>query len=164
MAVKAYRDTAKKKNPEIIVPVTIHAAFDKAGEYFGVKVIHIPVDKNGVVNPADVEKAITRNTIMVQNRKSFVCDILRLLGLLLITLMELWIQFHNWLLLPRYRRSKMNSQFSQKHNIGFHTDACLGGFFLPWVQKAGLDSGMLPLFDFRVPGVTSISADTHKVN
>ena len=48
---------------------------------------------------------------------------------------------------------------AMKKNIGFHVDACLGGFLLPWIEKAGFD---VPRFDFRLPGVTSISADTHK--
>ena len=43
--------------------------------------------------------------------------------------------------------------------IGFHTDACLGGFVLPWAEKLGYP---VPPFDFRVPGVTSMSCDTHK--
>jgi len=40
-----------------------------------------------------------------------------------------------------------------------HVDGCLGGWLLPWVERLGYE---LPLWDFRVPGVTSISADTHK--
>ena len=44
-------------------------------------------------------------------------------------------------------------------DIGFHVDPCVGGFFLPFVEKLGEP---LPLFDFRVPGVTTISADLHK--
>ena len=48
-----------------------------------------------------------------------------------------------------------------KYNIAVHIDACLGGFCLAFMKDAGFDD--LPLFDFRVPGVTSISADTHKV-
>ncbi len=46
-----------------------------------------------------------------------------------------------------------------EHEIGFHTDGCLGGFILPWAEKLGYD---IPAFDFRLPGVTSISVDTHK--
>jgi sphinganine-1-phosphate aldolase len=38
-------------------------------------------------------------------------------------------------------------------------DACLGGFILPFGAELGYD---VPLFDFRLPGVTSITADTHK--
>jgi glutamate/tyrosine decarboxylase-like PLP-dependent enzyme len=51
------------------------------------------------------------------------------------------------------------SELAQKRGIGFHTDACLGGFVLPWAEKLGYD---IPPFDFRLPGVTSISVDTHK--
>ncbi len=48
---------------------------------------------------------------------------------------------------------------AQSHGIGMHVDGCLGGWLLPWVERLGYD---VPLWDFRVPGVTSISADTHK--
>lgn len=48
-----------------------------------------------------------------------------------------------------------------KHNIPVHVDACLGGFLIPFMKRAGYP---LPPFDFRVNGVTSISADPHKVN
>ena len=51
------------------------------------------------------------------------------------------------------------SELARKKGIGFHTDACLGGFLLPWVEKLGY---AVPPFDFRLPGVTSMSADTHK--
>jgi sphinganine-1-phosphate aldolase len=40
-----------------------------------------------------------------------------------------------------------------------HVDSCIGGFFLPFIEKLGYK---LPLFDFRVDGVTSLSADIHK--
>ena len=46
-----------------------------------------------------------------------------------------------------------------ERGVGLHVDGCLGGFILPWGQELGYD---IPVFDFRVPGVTSISADTHK--
>ena len=48
---------------------------------------------------------------------------------------------------------------AQSRGIGMHVDGCLGGWLLPWVERLGYD---VPLWDFRVPGVTSISADTHK--
>ena len=52
-----------------------------------------------------------------------------------------------------------SSDLALERGIGLHVDGCLGGFILPWGQELGYD---IPLFDFRVPGVTSISADTHK--
>jgi glutamate/tyrosine decarboxylase-like PLP-dependent enzyme len=39
--------------------------------------------------------------------------------------------------------------------IACHVDACIGGFALPWWPG-------VPAWDFRVAGVTSISADLHK--
>ena len=51
------------------------------------------------------------------------------------------------------------SELARQRGIGFHTDACLGGFVLPWATDLGYP---VPPFDFHLPGVTSISADTHK--
>src|SRR5690606_31626472 len=51
------------------------------------------------------------------------------------------------------------SELARARGVGFHTDACLGGFVLPWAERLGYD---VPAFDFRLPGVTSMSADTHK--
>jgi len=49
---------------------------------------------------------------------------------------------------------------AKKWDIGLHVDSCLGGFVLPFCKDAGYDLG--EEFDFRVEGVTSISADVHK--
>ena len=49
---------------------------------------------------------------------------------------------------------------AKKRNIPLHVDGCLGGFLIVFMKKAGFD---IDPFDFRVEGVTSISADTHKV-
>lgn len=74
LACKTYRDYARHvkgiKNPEIIMPITAHSAFDKAAQYLKLKVRSIPVDQHSyTVCIKSMEKAITRNTIMV--RKSF---------------------------------------------------------------------------------------------
>jgi glutamate/tyrosine decarboxylase-like PLP-dependent enzyme len=51
------------------------------------------------------------------------------------------------------------SDLAFSKNIGFHTDGCLGGFVIPFAEKAGFG---VPKIDFRLPGVTSMSVDTHK--
>ena len=51
------------------------------------------------------------------------------------------------------------AEVARRHRVPLHVDGCLGGFMLPWVEKLG---GDVPPFDFRVPGVTSMSADIHK--
>lgn len=51
------------------------------------------------------------------------------------------------------------SDIALRHGLPLHVDACFGGFMLPWLEKLGYK---IPPFDFRVRGVTSISADIHK--
>src|SRR5438105_2166209 len=51
------------------------------------------------------------------------------------------------------------SDLALQRGVGLHVDGCLGGFILPFGQKLGFD---VPIYDYRLPGVTSISADTHK--
>lgn len=70
MACKAYRDyalhTRGVKHPEMVIPVTAHAAFEKAGSYLGVRVKHIDVDEDSrCVNLKSMEHAISKNTVMV---------------------------------------------------------------------------------------------------
>ena len=139
MAVKVYRDRARAEKgitePEIIMPKTAHPAFNKAGEYFGVKMVLVPVDYPDFrVDPRAVEARITANTVaLVGSAGNYPYGLID-------PLEEL-------------------SGIALKYGIGCHVDGCLGGFILPWVEKLGYD---IPPFDFRLPGVTSISADTHK--
>lgn len=70
MACKAYRDFGKNerniKKGVIIVPRSVHPAFDKAASYFGVKIVHIDLNPDDfTVNLKKMEKAITNNTLMV---------------------------------------------------------------------------------------------------
>ncbi|XP_051504453.1 sphingosine-1-phosphate lyase 1-like isoform X2 [Myxocyprinus asiaticus] len=138
MACKAYRDMAHErgiKHPEIIAPVSVHAAFDKAAHYFGMKLIHIALDKKTMkVDVKAMRRAISKNTAML------VCSA---------------PQFPHGIMDPVGEVAKL----AVKYNIPFHVDACLGGFLIVFMQKAGYK---LDPFDFRVKGVTSISADTHK--
>jgi sphinganine-1-phosphate aldolase len=70
MAVKTYRDRAQALRPNItrpnmIAPITVHPAFEKAAHYFGVEIIHIAVDSTCRVIVSEVKKAINRNTILL---------------------------------------------------------------------------------------------------
>ncbi len=138
LAMKSYRDFYRTekgiKHPNIIVPVTAHAAFDKAGEYFGIMVIKIPIDDNFLVDVSKLEKAVNHNTICIVGSAP---------------------NFPHGLIDPITDLSKI----AKRNNIGLHVDACLGGFVLPFACTAGFP---VPPFDFKVEGVTSISADTHK--
>ncbi len=138
LAMKAYRDRARSRHgirhPEMVVPVTAHAAFDKASRYFGIRKIEIPVGPDFRADVEAARAAITANTIvLVGSAPSFPHGVID-------PIEEL-------------------SELARANRVGFHTDACLGGFVLPWARELGAP---VPPFDFRLPGVTSMSADTHK--
>ncbi|MCR9143825.1 MAG: aminotransferase class V-fold PLP-dependent enzyme [bacterium] len=138
LAMKTYRDFAREQRgvtrPNMVVPVTAHAAFDKASQYFGIKQIKIPVGPDYRVDVEAARRSINRNTVVVVgSAPSFPHGVVDDIATL--------------------------SEIARKKGIGFHADACLGAFILPFARKLGYD---VPEFDFRLPGVTSISADTHK--
>lgn len=139
MAVKAARDRARKRRPwircpEIVVPETIHVAFDKAAHYFGLKVRYAPLDKDGRVNVKALKRLVSGKTVMIVASA------------------------------PQYPHGSIDpiaeiGAFAKRKRIPFHVDACFGGFILPWLEELGYP---IPEFDFRVEGVTSMSADLHK--
>ena len=136
--VLAYRDQARAEKgvtePEMIVPVTAHVALDKAGHLLGVKIVKAPLRDDWRADVEWIRAHITPNTIALVGSA------------------------------PNYAHGVIDpieklSDIALEHGIGLHVDGCLGGFILPWGEKLGYD---IPRFDFRVPGVTSMSADTHK--
>ncbi|SPO26161.1 probable sphingosine-1-phosphate lyase [Ustilago trichophora] len=135
----AMREWAKAtkgiKEPELIVSVSAHAAFDKAGQYFGIKVHHIPVDPiTRKVQVGRVARAINSNTIgLVGSAPNFPDGVIDDIPNL--------------------------AKLAKRHNILLHVDCCLGSFLVPFLEKAGYETEP---FDFRLDGVTSISCDTHK--
>jgi glutamate/tyrosine decarboxylase-like PLP-dependent enzyme len=132
------RDRAREERgitaPEMVVPSTIHPAFDKGAHYFGIRLIHVPVGKDFRADVGAVRAAITENTIGLAASAG---------------------NYPHGLIDPLEELSDL----ALEHGVGFHVDACLGGFLLPWIERLGYD---VPPFDFRLPGVTSMSCDTHK--
>ena len=140
LAVKSARDYNRKTRPEItepemVLPVTAHAAFHKAASYLGVKVVTTPVSEDDFRADVDaIRAAITPNTILlVASSPSYahgVIDAIPAIG-----------------------------RIAQEAGLLFHVDACVGGWLLPYFRRLGQD---VPDFDFSVPGVTSMSMDLHK--
>ncbi|KAK3706658.1 Dihydrosphingosine phosphate lyase [Vermiconidia calcicola] len=131
---KAYAERSVRE-PEMILPDTAHTAFRKAAEYFKIKVhkVHCPAPSYKVHIPT-VSRLINSNTILlVGSAPNFPHGIVDDIPAL--------------------------SRLASKSKIPLHVDCCLGSFIIPFLAKAGFDA---PDFDFRVPGVTSISVDTHK--
>lgn len=138
MACKTYRDLAYSKGitkPEIIMPITAHPAFNKACSYFKIKLIRIPLDPDTLeVDVNKMRRAITKNTCMLVGSAP---------------------SFPHGTVDPIEELSKI----AVKYGIPLHVDACLGGFLIAFMEQAGYS---LRPFDFRLPGVTSMSCDTHK--
>jgi glutamate/tyrosine decarboxylase-like PLP-dependent enzyme len=138
LAMKTYRDWARDERaittPEVVAPTTAHPAFDKAAQYFNLRIIRVPAASDYRADVAAMERAITRNTIaLVGSAPTFPHGVID-------PIPEL-------------------AQVAERRGVRFHTDACLGAFVLPWAERLGY---AVPAFDFRLSGVTSMSADTHK--
>src|SRR5262245_750625 len=138
-AVLAYREWAAQQrgitSPNFIKPETAHPAFDKACHMLAVECRRAPIDPQTTLADLDVmANLIDEYTIAMVGSASHY-------GYGTVDPIEAL------------------SELALERGVGLHVDGCLGGFILPWGKELGYD---IPLFDFRVPGVTSISADTHK--
>jgi glutamate/tyrosine decarboxylase-like PLP-dependent enzyme len=138
-AMLAYRERARQERgitrPNVIKPETAHPAFDKACHLFGIELRRAPVDPDTtLVDVGWVADHIDADTIAIVGSA---CN------------------YGYGTIDPIDRLSEL----ALRRGVGLHVDGCLGGFILPFGQQLGYD---IPVFDFRLPGVTSISADTHK--
>jgi sphinganine-1-phosphate aldolase len=138
-AMIAYREHGAARGvtqPNVIKPETGHPAFDKGCHLFGIEVRNAPVDPETLTVDTDwVAANIDDNTVaLVGSACNYGYGTIDPIATL--------------------------SDLALEHGIGLHVDGCLGGWILPFGQELGYEN--IPLFDFRVPGVTSISADTHK--
>ena len=140
LAVKAARDWAREKRPgtlrpEILLPETAHAAFQKAAHYLDVTPVVVPVDPASFRADVDaVRAAITPSTVLLVGSA---------------------ISYAHGVVDPIRELAAL----AQERGVLCHVDGCMGGFLLPYFRRLGAD---VPDFDFRVPGVTSISMDLHK--
>jgi glutamate/tyrosine decarboxylase-like PLP-dependent enzyme len=138
LAVKTYRDLARAsrgvRRPEMILPATAHVAWFKASEYFDVAAKLLPLDTDFRVDLRGLEGRVNRNTVMILGSA------------------------------PEYPHGMVDpieamGAIAATRGVPMHVDACVGGFILPFMELNGVT---LPPWDYRVPGVTSISADLHK--
>ncbi|KAK7204296.1 sphingosine-1-phosphate lyase [Myxozyma melibiosi] len=138
--MKAYHERHVTQ-PEIIAPITVHAGFDKAAYYFGIKLRHAPMDPvTYKVNLKAVRRMINSNTVLIAGSA------------------------------PNFPHGIIDdieglSKLALRYKIPLHVDACLGSFVVPYLERVyrEIDPTVnVPVVDFRLPGVTSISCDTHK--
>ncbi len=137
-AVKAARDHARAERniaePELLVPASAHPAFIKAAHYLDMPCRRIELADD---LRADLDSAR------------------QLVGPATAMLVASAPNYPHGLIDPVEELAALAAE----HNAFCHVDACVGGFILPFLERTGVP---LPAFDFRVPGVTSMSADVHK--
>ncbi len=139
-AMLAYRDHAaaegRTRTPNIVKPETSHPAFDKGCHLFGIEVRNVPVDpETTVVRPEVMADHVDEHTVaLVGSACNYGYGTVDPIPAL--------------------------SDLAVERDVGLHVDGCLGGFILPFGEELGYEQ--IPAFDFRLPGVTTISADTHK--
>lgn len=139
LAILAYREQGLIERsitkPNIVCSETAHPAFDKGGHYLGVEIRKVPLLKNFMADVKAMKRQIDSNTICLVASA------------------------------PEYPFGNMDpveevAALAQSYGIGCHSDCCIGSYINPFMEELGHE---LPSkFDFRVPGVTSISCDPHK--
>jgi glutamate/tyrosine decarboxylase-like PLP-dependent enzyme len=138
LAVKAARERGRKEfgisQPNVVLPTSAHAAFEKACYYFGLETRRVAVRADWRADVEAMSQSIDENTVLIVGSA------------------------------PQYPQGVVDpiteiAALARARNINCHVDACMGGVTLTFLERLG---GVIPLWDFRVEGVTSISVDLHK--
>ena len=138
LAVKAARERGRKEfgisQPNVVLPTSAHAAFEKACYYFGLESRRVAVRADWRADVEAMSQSIDENTVLIVGSA------------------------------PQYPQGVVDpiteiAALARARNINCHVDACMGGVTLTFLERLG---GVIPLWDFRVEGVTSISVDLHK--
>jgi glutamate/tyrosine decarboxylase-like PLP-dependent enzyme len=138
LAVQVARDHARRERgiaePTVVLPATAHPAFAKACHYLDVAEVRVPVGADGRADLAATAAAVDERTALVVGSA------------------------------PCYPYGVVDpipdlAAMAAGAGALCHVDACLGGWLLPFLERLGEP---VPPWDFRVEGVTSLSADIHK--
>jgi sphinganine-1-phosphate aldolase len=122
------------ERPEIVAPVSAHPAYSKAAHYFGMDVVRVPLDDDYRADVGAAKELIGPSTaVVIASAFNYPYGVMDPVEDL--------------------------AGLAAANGVGCHVDACIGGFVLPFLERLGHD---VPPWDFRVPGVTEISADVHK--
>ena len=139
MAIRAARNHARKykgiQNGEIIIPRSAHFSFKKAADMMNLKIVEADLDDNFKIDVESVKSKISENTIAI----------VAIAGTTELGLIDPIEELSN---------------IAHENNIYFHVDAAFGGFSIPFLKNIGYD---FPEFDFKLPGVSSITVDPHKM-
>lgn len=138
-AVLAARERGREERGitegEIVLAESAHAAFHKGAHLFGLKVRKTPVHNDWTADVEAMARVVGPNTVLVVGSA------------------------------PQYPQGVVDpipaiAELAASVDANCHVDGCMGGFVLPFAEQLGRS---VPPWDFRVDGVTSISADIHKL-
>lgn len=137
LAVQTARDHARARGivaPRLVCAATAHPAFAKACKYLDVEMVKLPVRADGRADPDAFAAAIDERTaVLVVSAPCYPFGVIDPVTDI--------------------------AGLAAERDVLCHVDACLGGYLLPWWEQLGQP---VPPWDFRVEGVTSMSADVHK--
>lgn len=137
MAMLVHRQRAAARGierPQIVLAASAHPAYAKAAHYLGMELVRIPLDASWQASaPATAEAVGERTAVVVASAFCYPYGVMD-------PVEEL-------------------AAIAAGAGAGCHVDACIGGFVLPFLERLGHP---VPPYDFRVPGVTSMSVDVHK--
>jgi glutamate/tyrosine decarboxylase-like PLP-dependent enzyme len=128
---RAERDVTR---PNMVLPASAHAAFEKAAHYFAVESRRIDVAPDWRADVDVMATAVDDDTVLLVGSA------------------------------PQYPQGVIDpirdiAALAAARDVSCHVDACMGGVTLPYLARLGLP---VPAFDFLVNGVTSVSVDLHK--
>ena len=123
------------KNPEVVIPISAHISFDKAADILNLRLRKAKLLDNYEVDLNHFETLINKNT----------CAVVGVAGTTSLGLIDPIEEIGN---------------IVEGKDIFFHVDAAFGGFVLPFLKNIGYQ---VPLWDFSVKSVGSITADPHKM-
>jgi glutamate/tyrosine decarboxylase-like PLP-dependent enzyme len=137
MSMLVNRERARARGierPQILAPASAHPAYSKAAHYFDMEIVRFGLDDALRADVGAAEGLIGPSTaVVVASAFNYPYGIMDPVEDL--------------------------AALAAAHGAGCHVDACIGGFVLPFLERLGHD---VPPWDFRVAGVTEISADIHK--
>lgn len=137
MSMLVNRERAKARgiqHPTIVAPISAHPAYAKAAHYFGLEVLRVPLDADYRADVSAAADLVGPDTaVVIASAFNYPYGIMDPVAEL--------------------------AAIATEHGAGCHVDACVGAFVLPFLERLRHD---VPLWDFRVDGVTEISADVHK--
>jgi glutamate/tyrosine decarboxylase-like PLP-dependent enzyme len=118
----------------MVLPTSAHAAFAKAGAYFGVEVRRVAVGPDWRADVSAMRSSVDENTVLIvgsapQYPQGVVDDIVSI------------------------------AKIASDAKINCHVDACMGGVTLAYLERLG---EKIAPWNLQVPGVSSISVDLHK--